>query len=1096
MNNTTSLTQNQISHILSDNLYQEPNIRKAEFVVSQGRIYTLEFDQNIEMQELKIMIQKAAHLKKNTFCLYCNGMDYTQYNEETFDYLFPDQTLVVFTLELIKGADNLDETELLLQINMPCPEHDYKFLLYYCFDCGKSICSECFTKGAHKGHQIQDKCFYLLPSKYLVAKMFENWSNKPYEDFQILIDLNEFKNKLNNDIFKELFELLKETQKKCNELIDKYNFINQKSLYNIRDSVRNIKISCIKALDEYKDLINIKDIINNEEIFIDFDHTYKDMGNKQKEKFKENLLKFQELNKGVSILVENLINDVCQTIKNALIKAIDNEQYKDVEQKINLKLIKPVDKDDIINQISDKKIKMKRNKKNDRKTMNNYNKFVNKISEGVELEFEKNKNDNLANNNIRGRNTIIPENLPSKITLENNNNNNEDNLNELSCSNGKPTTINNGLNNNDDINRNNNININNNYSVDSTLKKPGDNNNENTNLNHILNNTNQKNNIQTINPFKIDSNNNSINNNNPFDIPNKNENSSSNLNMPTNQSGITNYNFEKPKNLYDNKKEDENNVLFSFNEQNNNLNPFTKNSYNDTNIDNNDGIKDNVINNQKEPQNKEGKPIKNIFDSILNSKQNKNSDNLIPNTISNEKMNNTVNMISMNEISPIPGNRIVNSSNGIFSNNSSFNSDCNNNSARPNKVISIVESNFNTQKDSSKNPFYLENYNNNNNSNNNSNKQISFNPNKNPQNLILESPFSKNKSNNTNNSNNNSNISSNQNTNNNNNSNSIIFKNKTNIIEMDSKYLTGLANNCKTILEEINESGSELKPYSEKKINIEYYLNKPYILCPIPTTNKLKIITEKEKDENIISLKFPENSNISSFLFNCAYCNYNKKLYISGGILNLSSNLYSNKFYMIDLNNNDSYITELSPMIYSRSNHSMIGYNNIIYAVGGEDTNTVEQYDIIKNKWTEINPMIKKKSNTMLAIDNGFLYTFFGKGENGKYPECIERLNIEKSNSIWEMILYSNPSNIDTRCYGCGLYPVDELIYFIGGKCNGEAVDNIFFFNYIERRIDISDSKLKWKESFRENTLFQLGNKIVQVSEGKFFGVYLKIMVE
>ena len=103
--------------------------------------------------------------------------------------------------------------------------------------------------------------------------------------------------------------------------------------------------------------------------------------------------------------------------------------------------------------------------------------------------------------------------------------------------------------------------------------------------------------------------------------------------------------------------------------------------------------------------------------------------------------------------------------------------------------------------------------------------------------------------------------------------------------------------------------------------------------------------------------------------------------------------------------------------------------------------------------------MIKKKSYAMLTIDNGYLYSFFGKGENGNYPDCIERLNLESNNSSWEMILFSNPNNIDTRRYGCGLYHVDELIYFIGGKCNEEVTDEIFFFNLSERRIDKTDTR-------------------------------------
>ena len=206
----------------------EPNIVKAQFIVSNSRIYTLEFDQNIEFRELKTMIQVAAHLKKNNFRLFCDSDEYTNYNEETFESIFPDKKLVVFSLQKGEGED-FDETELLIQINSPCPEHKEKFLMFYCFDCGSSICSECFTVGKHKGHHIQDKCYYLLPSKFLVQKMFEKWSKNPYEDYKISTDLTAFKNQLNNIFFAQLFQMLKEIQNKCNDLIDNYNNMNNNS---------------------------------------------------------------------------------------------------------------------------------------------------------------------------------------------------------------------------------------------------------------------------------------------------------------------------------------------------------------------------------------------------------------------------------------------------------------------------------------------------------------------------------------------------------------------------------------------------------------------------------------------------------------------------------------------------------------------------------------------------------------------------------------------------------------------------------------------------------------------------------------------------
>ena len=201
---------------MSSNSFEnlDPAIRKAKFILPNERIYTLDFDHNIQMQELKIMIQKAAHLKRRSFRLFSNGDEYTQYNAEIFSSLFPNQNLVIFNLQLGEDEENYNQNELILQMNSPCNIHVDKFLMYFCFTCNTSICSDCFTSGAHKNHLIQDKCFYLLPSKYLVDKIFENWSKKPFEDFKISVDLSELKQKLNSVMFQELFNMLKKVHKR------------------------------------------------------------------------------------------------------------------------------------------------------------------------------------------------------------------------------------------------------------------------------------------------------------------------------------------------------------------------------------------------------------------------------------------------------------------------------------------------------------------------------------------------------------------------------------------------------------------------------------------------------------------------------------------------------------------------------------------------------------------------------------------------------------------------------------------------------------------------------------------------------------------
>ena len=1157
--------QKQIMKILEEsNSFIEPNIRQAKFIVSldRNRIYTLEFDQNIQMHELKMMIQKAAHLRKNNFSIFSGGENYTQYNEETFESIFPDKQLVVFTLEILDPSET-SETELLLQINMPCPDHNYKFLLYYCFDCGKSICSECFTHGLHKGHKIQDKCFYLLPSKYLVDKMFENWSQKPYEEFQISVDLNQYKTRLNNIIFAELFQLLQEVQNKCNNLIDKYNQINEKSLNNIRDSVRDIKISCIKALDEYKNAINIKDIINNEERFIDFDNTYKELGNQQKEKFKENLQKFQELNKSISLLVQNLIDDICKRIKDSLLQVLNNKEYVNIENKINMKLIKPVDKEQIMNQISDKKNKM-RNKKYERRTVSNFKKISNNISENA-FDFQKNIF-NKNNETAKGRHTMVMDIHSSK----------NDNINNSSDNIDKDNIMMNTSNNSYDNNMNLSSSVNMNNNVDNLAS------NGISNRLHLFNDMNRNNinsKIKINSKVNLDSNSIDINSNKPKvnQLLNNNISNISNTQLLNNkivQPSPMTYNTTC-QNIFLGPSLKKTTIETSQSNISQGINQTTYPNYPNNIKINNHG--QNGINIQTKATEQH---IPNVFASILKSNESKNdlnnNDNIsnLFDSTSNKKVNNEIIINSMKEISPILENRVINQNNSNQSDNSSFNHDINN---------------FNTATFTNKenteisNPFGTYNVNNNpskimkkfddNNIQNSKTVKISTKPNQISTNINLVSPFSKvhnttinskvimnvDDSNSTMNNINDANVKkytndnitntntitttgifnkdSKANINVNDTYNNTINTNITQITqtqtqkdsfpsqninsnlatviakeikntqyELDNtKYLTHMKNNINPIFEEAGESESELKKKNleTKNINIQYYLKKPFILCPIPETNKIKIITDDERDENIIKINFPKELGISFFLKDCSYCNYDKKLYISGGCIEDDNNNSigpSNKFFVIDLfqtnlEGKNSFITELHLMTFPKYKHSMIGYDDKIYVVGGNN-DIVTRYDIKENTWELLNPLIIDRSHPNLFIYEGYLYAFFGK-EGEEYLKSVERFNLANVKfQNWELILFDNPNNVDVRIYGCGLYQVDELIYFFGGKCMGKNTDEIFFINMKERLIDRTDAKLNWKECFRENKLFQLGNKLVQISDEKYYGIYLQVIVQ
>ena len=427
------------------NSLEQPLIRKAQFILPNERIYTLEFDNNIQMQELKLMIQKAAHLKRRNFHLFSNGEEYTQYNTEIFGSLFPNQDLVIFTLELGKDDDNILENELILQTNSACNLHPDKFLLYYCFTCGNSICSDCFNIGTHKNHIIQDKCFYLLPSKYLVDKIFINWSQKPYEDFNISEDLSEFKKKMNSIMFQELFNMLKKIQEKCNKLIDEYNQVNITSLNNIRNSVRDIKISCIKILDELKDEIGIKNIIKNEDIFIEFDKIYKELGKTQNEQFQKNLNNFNELNKNISILVQNLIKQIYSNIYKTLNDILIDNQYENIQNQINNKLIKPYE------EINNNIIKKKRNTIINTTNNINSNNFAKAIAASVQKKLNSFPGQNKEN--IQEMKTIINPFISSQqdIDININQNNKTEIINPFQVKFGyNNTTVPNNLPNNVD----------------------------------------------------------------------------------------------------------------------------------------------------------------------------------------------------------------------------------------------------------------------------------------------------------------------------------------------------------------------------------------------------------------------------------------------------------------------------------------------------------------------------------------------------------------------------------------------------------------------------------------------------------------------
>ena len=117
---------------------EEPKvIRQTIFQVQKEKEYTIDVDETTNIKELKKILAHAAHLRKNTFKIYHNDIDFTQnYNDKTIYELFPKEQKIYFTL-VISDFEEEEEEDCLIEVNtnLPCKDHPGKFQIFYCYTC-------------------------------------------------------------------------------------------------------------------------------------------------------------------------------------------------------------------------------------------------------------------------------------------------------------------------------------------------------------------------------------------------------------------------------------------------------------------------------------------------------------------------------------------------------------------------------------------------------------------------------------------------------------------------------------------------------------------------------------------------------------------------------------------------------------------------------------------------------------------------------------------------------------------------------------------------------------------------------------------------
>ena len=286
---------------------------------------------------------------------------------------------------------------------------------------------------------------------------------------------------------------------------------------------------------------------------------------------------------------------------------------------------------------------------------------------------------------------------------------------------------------------------------------------------------------------------------------------------------------------------------------------------------------------------------------------------------------------------------------------------------------------------------------------------------------------------------------------------------------MANEYINhSLINNTLTPSKYINDLIIDVFGRSSSK---KKHINK-YIAYPIETKNELVILDCNTEQYEKKKVNFPIFTNYQYFISYCAHCNYNNTLYITGGKVKEGQESYS----LIRITLPSFEVHFMNPMKNSRFKHSMIACNGYLYAIGGNNNCTCEQYDIENNSWKTMNRLcVKERKYPILFIYNeSILYVFSGYSEGKKCLSTSEKINLKIPNASWVLL------EIKLDYYGCGVIYFDnnhdDSILFFGGKMNNSLSNEVFKYSFRNGKIEKINQKMETKMFFKENTMLSLNN--------------------
>ena len=314
-----------------------PKIIKTIFILDKNRRYSFDVNQNITIRNLKKMIDAAANLGRAHIKLFHDGKEYTSNDEDSLEFLFPTLEIIVFDLGISADTIDIYDDFISLKLNKEyCPLHYAKYPYFYCYTCGKSICSECVFSNAHNGHDYKEKYDYLQSGQELVSQLFKDLNeNIKAGDDQFTLEL---KDKIRIQFFSKLKKMVEEIERKLVEVLDEFVKRNEQNIEIVKNNMVSLRKHCGEGLEELKDKICIEDMMLDEEIFLTFDKKFKDIESEKNKIFKD-IEEYKQFKQQLKIIAESV-----EKIYNEIYSFLDKYLTSD----IYMKIIKEIDKIDIM----------------------------------------------------------------------------------------------------------------------------------------------------------------------------------------------------------------------------------------------------------------------------------------------------------------------------------------------------------------------------------------------------------------------------------------------------------------------------------------------------------------------------------------------------------------------------------------------------------------------------------------------------------------------------------------------------------------------------------------------------------------------------